>query len=78
MKFDLGEWQKEQEKGLFKVKNAISVPVDYSFCTYEGYGEGKSIKLAKEEASREMLEKVYKNSPYFMHEMQKVKMNRRW
>ena len=77
MKVDLGDWEKQEHNGRFKVKNIIKVPVDYTFRNYEGYGEGKSIKLAKEEASKQILEQVYKNSPYFMHEMQKITIPRK-
>ena len=54
------------------MKNVLYALNSFQYVPFTGEGVGRSIKAGKEMAAKEIIEKLYKNSPYLMHAMKEI------
>ena len=71
LKLNMGEWSVYQLPNGFKASTSLN-EIGRS---YSGTGQGRSVKLAKEEASKKILTQYYSQNPDKMVLMNKIHEN---
>ena len=54
------------------MKNSLFALSAYQYEEFAGEGCGKSIKAGKQLAAKEIISKLYKNSPYIMYAVKEI------